>query len=310
MTEFIFGQSKAMKKLEQSVKKVAAFDIPIFIEGETGTGKTLLASHIHHLGPGAKGVLQKLDCATIPSSLVESELFGHEKGAFTGATETKSGLFELACGGTVFLDEIENLDLVLQAKLLNVLEEKKFRRVGGKEEIEIFFNLISASNNYIDKSVQEGTFRRDLYFRLKGSRIFLPPLRERKEDILELAEHFLKLSNEKYKLDKRLAKEVKPYLLNYPWPGNIRELKFALLEAAINASGNEIYPEDFSFDYKFEFILSDSQQRRFSLANLEKRYIEMVLMSVDFKKTQAAKILEIGLNTLYRKMKDYEIGKR
>ena len=308
MDVFQFGKSKTMMEIKERLSTISNSDLPVLITGETGTGKTLLAREIHNLSKWSQGLFLYLDCATIPLSLVESELFGHEKGAFTGATERKGGLFELACGGTVFLDEIENLDLSIQAKLLRVLEEKKFRRVGGTDEMEVHFRLISASNSHIEQRIKQGAFRQDLFYRLKGTRLLLPPLRERKEHILELASHFLKLYNQKNNINRRFSNELKPYLRNNPWPGNVRELKFATEEAAVRGKNDEIFLEDFALDHQLELLVADGEANHLSLTELEKKYITVVLKSVEFNKTRAAKIMGIGLNTLYRKLDKYGIN--
>lgn len=299
-----------MKKIQQYLNKISLSELPVFIEGETGTGKTILAREIHYLSRRLDSNFLKLDCATLPPSLVESELFGYEKGAFTGANETKPGIFETANAGTVFLDDIENLALPIQAKLLTVLEERKIRRVGGIKQIEVKFRLISASNDRILNKIRDGTFRRDLFYRLKGAKFYLPALRERKEDIIELADYFLDIFNRSNKCKKRLSKDIKSYLKSYTWPGNVRELKYALEEAAVKAISDEIYLENFSLDLQQVFMIADSLQNHLSLDELEKRYIEFILNSVEFYKPRAAKILGIGLNTLYRKLKNYEIKER
>lgn len=310
MANFQIGKSEAMKKIHRTVKRICNSDLPILIEGETGTGKTLLAREIHKLSSRGGKLFVNLDCATVSSGLVESELFGHEKGAFTGATEAKMGLLELACGGTLFLDEIENLEPPIQAKLLRVLEEKKFRRVGGRQEKFVDFRLISASNVSIKERMREGSFREDLYYRLRGTSLHLPPLRQRKEDIPQLAELFLEFFNRSNKTRKRLANGVPAFLVNYAWPGNVRELKLAIEEAAIKAEGDELQAEDFSLELNCEFMLTDGKKRHLSLAEMEKRYIELILSSADFNKAQAAQILDIGVNTLYRKMQKYGITGR
>ena len=307
MPTFIFGKSDAMQKVRQQVEKFADVDIPIFIEGETGTGKSLLAAHIHQLSAQRNGVFQRLDCATMPATLVESELFGHEKGAFTGADAKKSGLFELACGGTIFLDEVENLDLPIQAKLLNILDARKFRRLGGKDELEIYFRILSASNDHIGRRVELGTFREDLYYRLTGTGIYLPPLRQRPEDIPELAVHFIEEINKKQRLEKKLSTETLHYLAKYSWPGNVRELYFALFEAATQGEGIEILPGHFSLRKKIDFVLADSNEKRFTLTEMEKRYIRLILDSVHGNKSRTAKRLGIGVATLYRKLQKYGI---
>ncbi len=307
MSDFIFGKSRIMSDLQTVVKKVAASELPIYLEGETGTGKSLLAREIHNLSAFNNGLFVSLDCASISPTLIESELFGHEKGAFTGATETKSGLFEMACGGTVFLDEIENVDLSFQAKLLRVIEEKKFRHIGGVKEIEVFFRIITASNAPIEQKIKQKLFRKDLYYRLKGTKLLLPPLRERRSDIASLATHYLHKYNFSYGCKKRFSKDVMSHIENYSWGGNVRELIYTIEEAAIKANDEIIYLEDFSLDYQKDLIISSSRQNQYSLEEMEKKYIEVILKSVTYNKTRAAKIMGIGLNTLYRKISKYEI---
>ena len=308
MAKFLFGKSRAMNKIKESLPAISESDLPILIGGETGTGKSLLAKQIHRLSGRASGEFVKLDCATLPLNLVESELFGHEKGAFTNAMETKPGIFERANGGTIFLEEIENLEWSLQAKLLTVLEDKKIRRVGGSKDISVDFRLISASNDHIANKVQEGNFRPDLFYRLRGTKLYLPPLRERKEDLLELAENFLEIYNRSIKSKKKLSNEVKFYLRNYySWPGNIRELKFAVEEAAVKSVSDEIQLNNFSIDFRNTLANIEDNKDHKTLVEEERRHIEVVLNSVQFNKTRAAKILGIGLNTLYRKIDKYGI---
>jgi len=307
MAKFLFGKSRAMNKIKESLPAISESDLPILIEGETGTGKSLFAKQIHRLSGRASGEFVKLDCATLPSNLVESELFGHEKGAFTNAMETKPGIFERANGGTIFLEEIENLEWSLQAKLLTVLEDKKIRRVGGSKDISVDFRLISASNDHVANKVQEGNFRPDLFYRLRGTELYLPPLRERKEDLLELAEHFLEIYNRNIKSKKKLSNKVKFYLRNYSWPGNIRELKFAVEEAAVKSVSDELQVNNFSIDFRNTLANIEDNKDHKTLVEEERRHIEVVLNSVQFNKTRAAKILGIGLNTLYRKIDKYGI---
>jgi transcriptional regulator with PAS, ATPase and Fis domain len=308
MTEFVFGKSAVMKEIEQTVKKVARSDLPILLEGETGTGKSLLARKIHAISKRAEAKFLKLDCATLPATLVESELFGFEKGAFTSANATRRGLFEEACGGTVFLDEVENLDSELQSKLLNVLEEKHVRRLGGNRNIQVDFRLISASNDNIRRRLQQGSFRADLYYRLKGTEVFIPPLRERRGDIIELAEMFLDAYNATQKNVKVMTDEVKSCLSSYSWPGNIRELRYAVEEAAVKSAASQVRLVDFSLDFQKTLVISGSVRTQMTLQEVEKQYVSLILDSVNFNKVKAAKILGIGLNTLYRKIGRYEIN--
>ncbi|MCH8018996.1 sigma-54-dependent Fis family transcriptional regulator [candidate division KSB1 bacterium] len=305
--EEIVGRSETMEKVFKLLEKVIPTDVRVLIHGESGTGKELIARAIHYNGSRKDKRFVAIDCGALPENLLESELFGHEKGAFTNAMETKSGIFERANGGTIFLEEIENLEWSLQAKLLTVLEDKKIRRVGGSKDISVDFRLISASNDHIANKVQEGNFRPDLFYRLRGTELYLPPLRERKEDLLELAEHFLEIYNKSIKSKKKLSNEVKFYLRNYSWPGNIRELKFAVEEAAVKSVSDEIQVNNFSIDFRNTLANIEDNKDHKTLVEEERRHIEVVLNSVQFNKTRAAKILGIGLNTLYRKIDKYGI---
>jgi len=310
MLEFIFGRSRLMAEIRRYVERISCTDLPVFIQGETGTGKSLLAKQIHSLSHKRDGRFCTLDCAAIPASLVDSELFGFEKGAFTGAHEGKIGIIETANGGTIFLDEIENLELFIQAKLLTVLEDRRIRRIGARKEIELDFKLISASNDHILDRMRKGTFRQDLFYRLRGTEIFIPPLRERCEDIPLLANHFLGEYNKRYHSKKTFARDVQACLSGYFWPGNVRELKNAVEVAALRAEAQEIGIEDFAFDLDPGDLGMSNWQSPLSLNDIEKRHIEKVLQSVDFNKTRAARILGIGLNTLYRKIEKYEIRRK
>jgi len=307
MIKFLFGPSRAMAELKQAVGKIAVSDLPVLIEGETGTGKSLLAEEIHRLSPRSRAAFVKLDCTVLPASLVESELFGHEKGAFTGAADSRPGIFERASGGTLFLEEVENFEPFLQAKLLTVIEEKRLRRIGAAREIAVDFRLLSASNDSIEDRVEAGNFRRDLFYRLRGTRLYLPPLRERKEDIIALAAYFLRKYNGTHKSRKRLAKEVEPYLLAYSWGGNVRELRYAIEEAAVKSTSGNIRVRDFSRDFQAALSKAGDHKNHKTLVEEEKRHLEVVLNSVHFNKTRAAKILGISLNTLYRKIDKYNL---
>jgi DNA-binding NtrC family response regulator len=304
---FVYGKSRSLQEIRRTIERIAASTLPVFIEGETGTGKSLLAREIHELSTRSGKPFFKLDCATLAPSLIESELFGHEKGAFTSANSMRKGLFEAAQGGTIFLDEIENLNLNLQTKLLSVLEDKHIRRIGGKSFIEVDFRLISASNDHLKQRVKDGSFRKDLYYRLRGTQLYIQPLRIRRDDILLQAEHFLKLYNRQHDTLKCFSKTARKHLLNHAWPGNSRELKLAVEEAAVKSETNAIDAADFSLDTQITSMLSGCRDEHSSLAEIEKRYIEMILKTVGFNKSRAAGILQIGLNTLYRKIKVYKL---
>jgi two-component system response regulator HydG len=230
--ENITCKSQAMKDLIKHAEALANSDVAVLVQGETGTGKNRMAEFIHYHSQRRNGLFLRIDCAEFNRSLIESELFGHEKGAFTGATEKKAGYLELVCGGTLFLDEIENPDHELQVKLLRVVEEKKFRRVGGREDIATDFRVISATNVDIEQLVQSGRFRKDLYFRLKGAELKIPPLRERREDIPIFIDYFLKEFGPRYGRQISISLEAMACLKAFQWTGNIRELR-QVLEAMI-----------------------------------------------------------------------------
>ncbi|MGC9022268.1 MAG: nif-specific transcriptional activator NifA, partial [Dissulfurimicrobium sp.] len=240
----IVGSSKAMHEVLLAVEKVAPTRATVLILGESGTGKELIARAIHQASPRHERPFIKVNCAALPETLLESELFGHEKGAFTGATARKKGRFELADGGTLFLDEIGELPLSLQAKLLRVLQEQQFELLGGTQTITVDIRLIAATNRDLNMAVDNGSFRADLYYRLNVIPIVIPPLRNRKEDIPLLAEHFLRESNRQNNRNVRLSKEVLDLLMSYDWPGNVRELQNLIERLVIMADENYIQPSD------------------------------------------------------------------
>ncbi len=240
----IIGQSESIRELVELVISVAPTDISVLITGESGTGKEVFAKSIHQLSPRRNNALISVNCGAIPEGLLESELFGHQKGAFTGAIATKKGYFELADGGTIFLDEIGEMPLQTQVKLLRVLETGEFMRVGSGELRKVDVRVIAASNRNLATMVQDGYFRKDLYYRLKAVSLYLPPLRERKEDILLLLEKFSKEIVEKNKLEfGGFSSGAKEVLLNYSWPGNIRELRNFVETVVILAKGQEVTAE-------------------------------------------------------------------
>src|SRR5580693_7723618 len=237
----IVGEDDAMKEASTITQRVAAADSTVLLLGESGTGKELFARAIHHLSPRAQQPFVALNCAAIPEGLVENELFGHERGAYTGAGARKIGKLELAHRGTLFLDEIGDLPLAMQSKLLRVLEERRFERVGGTQEIEVNVRIVTATNKDLRAAVEDKTFREDLYFRIAAVPITIPPLRDRGDDVLLLAEHFLdKFKREFRKPNLALTEDARERLLTYPWPGNVRELQNAIERAAILANGSEI----------------------------------------------------------------------
>lgn len=302
----IVGRSKALTNITNIMSSVASKNVSILISGETGTGKELIASAIHYNSPRSSKPLIKVNCAALSEGILESELFGHERGAFTGAIATRVGRFELAEGGTIFLDEVGDTSLNIQIKLLRVLQEKEFERVGGNETKKVDVRIIAATNKDLRKLIHEGTFREDLYYRLNVVNIEMPTLRERSEDIPLLVSYFInKLNNEKGYEIKGISKEAMQILLKYTWPGNIRELENALESAMALAQGDTIEAK-----YLPAFLLITPLEARdfyqipkdLTFRDMEKKIIELTLQRTGGNKSKAAKLLDIGLRTLHRKV--------
>jgi len=301
---YVFS-SPAMKEVLDKVEKIACFDCPVLITGESGVGKEVIANLIHKNSNRADKPMVTLNVASIPRELLEAELFGYEKGAFTGADKGRAGFFELADGGTLFLDEIGEMDATLQAKLLRAIETKRFYRIGGRREIESDVRIIAATNRNLKKLVEKGAFREDLYYRLNVVEINIPPLRERKEDILPLAYHFLKQFSRKYSKEvEGFTKRAESALLSYPWYGNVRELRNLIERVVLFSEGKLIDEGDISclFADKNEAVGFKT------IDELEKEYIIEVLKTVNWSKKRASEILGIPLRTFYRKLKTYGIG--
>ena len=319
----IVGEHPTIKTAGQQVQKVAATDSTVLLLGESGTGKELFARAIHHLSRRAQQPFVALNCAAIPEGLVENELFGHEKGAYTGAGARKLGKMEMAHRGTLFLDEIGELPLMTQAKLLRVLEEKRFDRIGGTQAIEVDARILCATNKDLEAAVAAKTFREDLYFRIAAVPLTIPPLRERGGDALLLASHFLeKLSRELSKPGLRLSAEALDRIQAYEWPGNIRELQNAIERAVILASGPEIRAADLRLpaarpaagavasevagpDFSWEGTLEEVAQR--ATSQVERTKIEMALRACKWNKTRAAEQLGVSYKTLLNKIRDLQI---
>ncbi len=302
--ENIIAKSDQMQRIFEIVKIVAKSNATVLITGESGTGKELIARAIHNLSPRRDKPFVAVSCAALPETLLESELFGHEKGSFTGAITQKKGKFEYANKGTLFLDEIGEISLNTQVHLLRVIEEKEFTRVGGNEPIKVDVRIISATNKDLKKAVTQGQFREDLYYRLNVVTIDLPPLRERKEDIPLLAEHFLKkFSLENQKQIAGFSPEAKEFLLKYDWPGNVRELENAIERAVILAKDNLITLADLAYQ---NLPLTPIGSNK-SLKEIEKNHIWNVLNETKGNFSQAAKILGISRMTLYNKVKQYNL---
>ncbi len=301
----IIGESKAIKEVLSTVARVAKSDSTVLIRGESGTGKELVARAIHALSDRANQRFISLSCAAIPETLLESELFGYEKGAFTGATRRKEGRFELADSGTLFLDEIGDLFLETQIKLLRVIETQEFERLGGKETIKVDLRIISATHQDLEKKIKEKSFREDLYYRLNVISIFIPPLRERREDIIPLVNYFIQKSNQKGgKNIQGLTQEAKDILFSYPWPGNIRELENVIERATVLSRGEAIDKLDLAH---LSFQRIDEIPTTLLLKDLEKSHILKVLKKTGGNLSQAAELLGIHRNTLRLKMKEYQI---
>ncbi len=305
--EAMVGKSAEMQRIAELIKKVAPSKASVLITGESGSGKEVVADAIHALSPRASHECIKVHCAALSETLLESELFGHEKGAFTGADSMVKGRFELAHGSTIFLDEIGEINQATQIKLLRVLQEKKFERVGGQNTIEVDVRVIAATNRNLEEEVKAGRFREDLYYRLNVVRINVPPLRERKDDIPLLVSHFLKeFEGEANDLGKSITgieNRARDALYKYEWPGNIRELRNCIESAVVMCSGNEITLEDLPPSVsKASASESVSVPLGATLDEAERIVIMQTLASAKGNKSHAAEILGIGRKTLQRKL--------
>ncbi|MBW2061385.1 MAG: sigma-54-dependent Fis family transcriptional regulator [Deltaproteobacteria bacterium] len=304
--ESLIGQSRAMQKVFDLILDVAETDSNILITGETGTGKGLVAKAIHTQSPRAYGPFIAVNCGAFTEHLLESELFGHEKGAFTDAVVSKKGRFELAQGGTLFLDEVGEISMKMQIDLLHVLEEKQFYRVGGTQPIEADFRIMSATNRELGQAIQEGAFRQDLYYRLNVITIHAPPLRERKEDIPLLANHFLRrMAKELNKPFDSISRKALDEMMLYDWPGNVRELENAIERAVVVGRGRAIQAESLPF-YQEKPLYTPKDG---SLKEVEKAHIIEVLEDTQWNISKAAATLGIDRVTLYNRIKKYGLKK-
>ncbi|GAB4251198.1 MAG: sigma-54 dependent transcriptional regulator [Saprospiraceae bacterium] len=303
----IIGNSRPMEYVFSLIEKAVKTDITVSINGETGTGKEVVAKAIHQNSSRRKGPFVAINMSAIPSELLESELFGYEKGAFTGAQSQKKGQFELADGGTLFLDEITELDMSMQAKLLRALQEREFMRVGGSKPIAFNVRIITASHKDMAEEVAKGNFREDLYYRLLGLSIELPPLRDRGNDVLLLAQHFLNEFTKANGMERMsFSEEACQKLLDYPFPGNVRELKAVVDLAAVMASGPSIMPEDIRFNSarsKEENFLHEE----LTLEEYKERIIRHYLGKYNNDVLFVAKKLSIGKSTIYRMLKEKDL---
>ena len=301
----IVGKSRKIREVVSLAHKVAPTASPVLIEGESGTGKELVANIIHKKSRRSEGPFIVINCAALQENLLENELFGHEKGAFTGASSFKHGLFELAEGGTFFIDEISEMNPNIQAKLLRVIELGEFRRVGGNRQIRVDVRVLAATNRNLEEEVKKGRFREDLFYRLNVVTLSLPPLRERKEDIPILVDYFLRTQGMEGGWGKAISADALGSLKNYDWPGNIRELANVLERALILSTGNTITLKDLPLTI---FGKSSTLPQSVStLVEIEKNLIEKTLRELNGNKTKTAKTLGISLRNLYRKIEKYEI---
>ena len=306
----LIGKTQVMKEIFKKIGQVSSSRVTALIQGESGTGKELVARSIHYSGITKNSPFIPVNCTALTETLLESELFGHVKGAFTGSIKDKKGKFELAGDGTIFLDEISEVSPNLQIKLLRILQEKEFERVGGETVIPMKARIMAATNKNLEKLVEAGKFREDLYYRLNIVTINLPPLRERREDIPLLVNHFLnKVNKELHKSVVKLPASVMDMLVNHEWIGNVRELENTLMQAVVLSKGDVLEKENILLhdtekkSYEFDSVLD------YTLSDIEKMHIEKVLTKLKWDKPKAAKILGISLPTLYSKIENYDIKK-
>jgi DNA-binding NtrC family response regulator len=305
------GNSSEVVKLKKLAEKIAASDSTVLIEGESGTGKELIARAIHYGSPRSEKPFITINCAALPETLLESELFGHVKGSFTGAIKDKEGLFAAADSGTFFLDEVGTTSLAIQAKLLRVLEEKEITPVGGTVPLKVDVRLLAATNADLEQEVKLGNFRADLYYRLHVIPIRIPPLRDRRDDIRLLSSYFVRRYCQKMQTgEKTISDEAMNHLLSYKWPGNVRELENALEHAILLSKGNQItaadLPERITQPEKIE-LLTEEKSASPTLEAIEKSYIFWILNQTGWQKSKAASILGIDASTLYRKIEKYKL---
>ena len=304
--ESMIGQSKPMQEIFNLICDVAPMESTVLITGQTGTGKGLAAKAIHSNSPRGNGPFVTVNCGAIPEHLMETELFGHQKGAFTDAKETKKGRLELAHGGTLFLDEVGEISMRMQIDLLRVLEDRIFYRVGGTQPMEADFRVIAATNRNLEAAIKDGIFREDLFYRLNVISIKMPSLSQRKEDIPLLAEHFLhRFIQETNKAIDRISREAMDELMLYDWPGNVRELENAIERAVVVGKQRQMLPEDLPILCYGPFHAPQNN----SLKEVEKAHIKQILTNNDWNIARSAKILGIDRTTLYSKIKRYNLEK-
>ncbi len=309
----MLGTSPPMRAVFDLLARVVDSDASVLITGESGTGKELVAQALHHQGRRSEGPFVAINCSAMPAALLESELFGHAKGAFTGADGAREGLFVRANGGTLFLDEIGEMPVELQPKILRALQERSVRPVGGTEEIAFDVRIVAATNRDLESSVEDGRFREDLYFRINVIHVALPPLRARGRDILAIAQHFVdKVSTQEQKSVKGISSTAAEKLLNYTWPGNVRELRNCIERAVVLTRTTDLIVDDLPEkirDYRTSHVLvsSEDPSELVPMEAVERRYIAKVLAAVGGNKSHAAKTLGFDRKTLYRKLERYQI---
>lgn len=311
----IIGESKEIKEVFKIMNKVIKTDSNILISGETGTGKELVARALHKYGTRKNGPFVAVNCSALAESLLETELFGHVKGSFTGATAEKKGLFEMADKGSFFMDEIGNISLNIQSKLLRVLQDGIIKKVGSVEDIPVDVRLIAATNLDIEEEISKNNFRKDLYYRITVIQINMPPLRNRKEDIPLLVDNFIEKYQEKTPREiKGFSKESMEILMEYNWPGNIRELEHEVERCMVLTEKETIQPDVISDTVKtggkLKLSKVEDKSLKGALHEYEKRIIKDVIFSMDWNKTQTAKVLGISRQTLDNKIKKYDIDRR
>lgn len=315
----LIGGSMAMRKIYTIIDKIASTDVTVIIEGESGTGKELVASAIHEKSKRVKKPFVVFDCSAVAENLIESELFGHEKGSFTGATGLRHGAFELADSGTVFLDEIGELNIDLQPKLLRVLESRTIRRVGGDRPLPVDVRVVAATNRHLESEVKKGNFREDLFYRLNVVPIYLPPLRKRKEDIPLIVDHFIEQHNESSPERKveGISASAMELLVQYEWPGNVRELRNMVSRAISFMEGEQILPEDIpervripvakaELDIRDDLGFKDAKEQW--IASFEKQYLEEILKKNNFNISAAAKEAGIDRKSVQRLVRKYNLN--
>ncbi|MGA1876353.1 MAG: sigma-54 interaction domain-containing protein, partial [bacterium] len=312
--ENFIGESNQLLNIKKMIEQVANTELTVLVRGESGTGKELVTRAIHSLSSRKDKPFIKVNCATLPENLLESELFGYERGAFTGAQRSKPGRFEFANEGTIFLDEIGEMPPSLQAKLLQVLEEKEFNRLGGKKSVKVDVRIIVATNRDLEEGIRNGSFREDLFYRLNEVTIFLPPLREHKEDIYLLVDYFLrKYSNLYGKNVAVVSPQTLGLFMNYDWPGNIRELENLIKKIIVLGNEDIVYtviPHDVvegKVVYKNTKIIPLKEVSRLAIQKAEKATIKSVLAKTNWNRIQAAKLLQVSYRSLLSKIKEYQI---